>query len=362
MALPKQVVYRYFSEDDLSELVSFLGEYLWDDAGGELEGLFRWKHLRNPFGKSEMALAVDDGGKIVAFLAGVQWKLMVGGRVINCMRWTDVVSHPDTRRQGNGAFAPVVLATKLTEKARLQGISLFFSSGANKYSLAFATNFGWSDVQRLWPLVKGDYRRVLGSAVKLKLHRQRTSGYVAKDFFKHEPTPVTALLDHPGIDSLLRKDAQLEDSKLLTTCRSREYLKWRYGEHPTINYYALMRERAGELSAAAIFRTGKNLDFKVIVIDEIFLASPEEAIGLLDELYRSVGADLLSTRVCLGSWKLNILRKSGFRNTQHYYSYSRHFVDHFPDRLVSYNLDRTIPADPSLAENWALSNGELEEF
>jgi hypothetical protein len=362
MALPKQTVYRYYSDDDLSELLSFLGKYLYYEPSSELEALFRWKHLRNPFGKSEMVLAVD-GGKIVTFLAGMSWKLRTGGRVINCMRWGDLVSHPDWRRQMSGALAPFALATQLTEKARLQGISLFFCSSSNEYSRPFMTNFGWTDVQRLWPLVRVDLRRVLASAIKSKLSRQKVSSYEVQDFFKDAPTPVTTLLAHAGIDSLLQKDAQLEDSKLLTTCRTLEYLKWRYGEHPTITYYTLMRERAGELSAAIIFRSGTYVGLKAIVIDEIFLASPREAVGLLDELHETVAVSYLVTRVSSGSWKLGILRKSGFRNTQRYYSYSRYFgYREERERLMAYSLDHTIPTDPSFPENWALSNGEMEGF
>ena len=361
--IQKQIAYRYYSDNDLNELSRFLGKYLWTtsyEPPSQWEALFRWKHLNNPFGKSEMAVAVDRSGKIMAFHAGMHWELITGKQVIKCLRWTDPVSDPDLRSQEIGAFTLVALAAKLNEKARLQNISLYFGSGVGKYSLVFTANFGWSEVERLWPFVRVDYHRALSSVIRSKLGRQRGNGYETKDYFRRDPVPVTTLLDHAGIESLLRTDVQLEDSRLLRTCKTLRYLRWRYAEHPTLTHYTLFRERNGELDGAIIFRAGNDLGLKSVVIEEIFLTSPARAVGLLHELHETVAADFIFTRFTSGSRKYDLFRKSGFgtRSRIMRYYYSR--GDILLDRLLVYSLDETISVDASLAKNWALSMGDLE--
>jgi len=365
MKLKQEIVYRYCSDNDLDELSRFVGKFLWTkgyELASHWEALFRWKHFANPFGKSEMAVAVDHGGKIVTFIAGMHWKLVAGEHLIKCLRWTDLISDPDFRREPASAFAPIALAAKLREKARLEDVSLFFGSGANTYSLAFTSNLGWKDVERLWPLVSVNYHQALASVIRSKLSHKRQNGYDTKNYFKRAPLPVTSLLSHDGIESLLQKDQKLEDSSPLTICKTVEYLKWRYVDHPTITYYTLIREQGGELTAAVIFRISTDLGLRDIVIDEIFMSSPGEGVSLLNELRETVTADYLLTRFSLGSWKRDVFLKSGFgtrsRIMRYYYSHS----DVLLDRLLVDSFDKTIPVDSTLPENWALTMGDLEGF
>lgn len=347
----EQVLTRIFSDSYFDETLAFLGKYIWkEQQTSDLKKLWDWKYFLSPFGKSSVGLAFMEGS-IVGVGAAIPWNLLAKGHVIKCVRWADLVTHPNFRRRHVARGIVLMLMNKEIS----EGTQLFFNAEWNDTSLSLALKNGWNYVERLYPLIQViNYNRLLRCFVASKLahYTGESAQYSAEDFFKRKPCDAAMLFNHAGISSLIDKDRKLYDPDRLTTERTLAYMKWRYGDHPSIPYYTIMHERAGELRAAVIFRTGiePTTGIKEIVIDDVLTATPEDARPVLEELKGIASADYLLTRMTSGSWKRAIFMKSGFR-----------IVKRNVRHLAAQALDKAIP-DPSSSENWSVSMGELEAF
>ena len=164
---------------------------------------------------------------------------------------------------------------------------------------------------------------------------------------------MTTLLERQSaVERLLEEDEVLWQRRSgIRTRRSWDYLCWRYGEHPTIPYWAVFIERNAHLQGCAIFRTNSRFGLKEVVLCELFLSEPRKDVcrNLLSQLRSSVRADYLITYFPRGSFHRQTLEDWGFRVAP------RQGIV-----FTSRPLVQDLPQDPLQFDSWALTIGDLE--
>jgi GNAT superfamily N-acetyltransferase len=315
--------------------------------------LWQWKHQNNPFGPSYVRVACDAGGLLVGMRAFMQWEFQLMGQPVRAVRAVDTATHPDYRRMG--IFA--TLTRQVVDEAKEDGIDLIFNT-PNRYSLPGYLKLGWHQVAAIRPMVKVlNYPRFAFGLARhgLKLRVSAPSAG-SMDFFRAEPIPVATLLERPdGIEQLLMgpDGTAQERSGGISTHRSRDFLRWRYAEHPTIRYWAVGVQDTSGLLGCAIFRTNVRFGLREVVLCELLLSQMGRGAGqeLLSRLRASVNADYLIAHFPSGSPQLRLLREGGFRVI------SRRGID-----FAVRPLGPDLPKDPLQFDNWSLTMGDLELF
>jgi GNAT superfamily N-acetyltransferase len=196
--------------------------------------LFTWKHLDNPFGRSLMLVAEDHEG-IVGFRAFMRWELATpAGDLLRCVRPVDTATHPRARRQG--VFRRLTEAA--VEGAREAGVHLIFNT-PNPQSGAGYLKMGWQQVGVIGAMVR-PLRRFLARSDRPPTVE---GGSV---WGEREPTDRMPL----G----------------LRTPRTVEYLKWRFGTHPTARYH-VSQTADGSM---AVLRTNMRTNRAELVVSDLF--------------------------------------------------------------------------------------------
>lgn len=192
--------------------------------------LWAWKHVDNPFGKSPVLVAAA-GERIAGVRAMMRWELATpAGKLLRCLRPVDTATHPDFTRRG--IFKKLTLAA--IDLARDDGVDLVFNT-PNERSGAGYLGMGWQHVgwvgalirPRLWPTAEVPVDRPVD--------------------------PEVVLPDaHP-------LDLHLDDRspRGLRTPRSRDYLRWRFTQHPTARY-RMVRAGAGVSIVRGNVRRGRS--------------------------------------------------------------------------------------------------------
>ena len=139
-ASPRTISLRPYREEDESAVLELLDASLGGGpVGRRPPSFFRWKHMSNPFGRSFMLVAEDDG-RIVGLRAFMRWRFQAGDRELLAVRAVDTATHPDY--QGQGIFSRLTLAA-LDE---LGGqVDLVFNT-PNEKSLPGYLKMGWRPV------------------------------------------------------------------------------------------------------------------------------------------------------------------------------------------------------------------------
>jgi GNAT superfamily N-acetyltransferase len=232
---------------------------------------FRWKHVQNAFGPSPGWVAVDPsaGGRIVGYRAFLRWEFVSGGRVVRAVRAVDTATHP--AYQGQGIFSRLTLHA-IDELAH-DGVSFVFNT-PNDRSHPGYLEMGWRPVGRLPVLARP---RSVSSLVRLARARTPADKWsVVSDAGR----PVADVL----ADSRVLEGRPAGSTDELTTRRSIEYLRWRYGFEP-LAYRAMVAP-----DGVVIFRLRRRGPaLEAAVCEELV---PSSALGgLLRAVLRATGAD-----------------------------------------------------------------------
>ena len=210
---------------DIDEVVDVCAAALgWTDPNFD-RALFRWKHVHNPFGHSQIFIAEDDDG-IAAVRPFMHWNFIDGtggtttdaNPLLRATRAVDTATHP--RAQGQGLFR------SLTEMglAELEkdGTSFVFNT-PNEKSLRGYLTMGWLDAGQI----------EFGYGIRSPLSLPRLVGARTAASKKSLPTPEIGLDIEDGLALLdAEKLDQAHKSGHLTTAHTIETLRWRYGQSP----------------------------------------------------------------------------------------------------------------------------------
>jgi GNAT superfamily N-acetyltransferase len=329
---------RAYSDGDLSSVLDLLRTTLGHGPGGERSAAFlRWKHIENPFGRSFMLVAEEDG-RIVGLRAFLRWEFVAGSSTIRAVRAVDTATHPE--HQGRGIFSE--LTRRALEDVRRE-TDLVFNTPNGK-SLPGYLKMGWRVVGRVPVRVRP--RRPLrvlrglsslgGSPVEIRAGPPVTA-----------PTAREALRTE-GLSPLLEQ-ADRWDSRL-STPRDLTFLRWRYGDAP-LGYHAVLEEQLGELTGLAIFRVRpRGRLWETTVAEALVRPGDRGTAGRL--LRRMVGAAAVDHVTCAfpsGSPGSRAARRRGFLASPQAIT------------VVMNPLTEVVP-DPTDLSSWAFSLGDLEVF
>ncbi len=93
---------RVATPEDEDAILRLLAASLgWEDDA-EFREFYRWKHDRNPFGRSARWVACD-GARVVGFRAFLRWELVRGTDVLRAVRAVDTATDPE--RPGAGRLS-----------------------------------------------------------------------------------------------------------------------------------------------------------------------------------------------------------------------------------------------------------------
>ncbi|MDR7453264.1 MAG: GNAT family N-acetyltransferase [Armatimonadota bacterium] len=331
---------RAYQADDEASVLALLREVLGGGRGFERsEAFWRWKHFENPFGASLLTLATN--GEVLGLRAFMRWEFHDGERTLRAVRAVDTATHPAARR--GGVFSR--LTAQAVDEARAAGVDLIFNT-PNAVSLRGYLKLGWTYVGRLRPLVR--VLRPLRIAAALL-------GRPAPD--DHKPAAalpsIADLLAHRGaLDSLLAANDRLTGGGL-RTARSTGFLRWRYGQAPSLAYAAwwVGPEPA---AAAAIVRQNRRRGLRELMISDLLLGpdGPARAAGMVRELARAVPADYMVAHAAGGTPHARALLRAGFLPVPRLGPY-------FTIRPLSALAAPLAGAGPRA---WRLALGDLEVF
>jgi GNAT superfamily N-acetyltransferase len=346
MSTPTIVIRGYQASDEdavLALLRRTLGE------GGSFERtaeFWRWKHLENAFGASQLLLATNQ--EVVGLRAFMRWGFNSPAGSLRAVRAVDTATHPDYRRQG--VFARLTQTS--LDQARADGVHLIFNT-PNPQSMAGYLKLGWHLIGRprllVRPLNPLGITRGLLLRSRAKLHAEDVPG-----FFRSPPRGMESLFEHgERVEQILTFDDGLT-AEGLRTARSLDFLRWRYANAPSLRYFALW---TGErpLTGLTIFRPSIRNGLREIMLCEFLIGygAATHARDLIAQLSKMVRADYLVAAASPGSYHWGTLRRAGFIP----------LPERFSPNFTCYPLNWPADApDPRRLQHWRLSLGDLEVF
>ena len=199
---------RESTEQDIPAIVDLLKKSLGETSSPKSVNYWMWKHLKNPFGPSKVLLA-EINGQLIGVRAMMQWKWQRKNQVFSTLRAVDTATHPDF--QGKGIFS--VLTQKMVDRSKIDGVDFIFNT-PNEKSLPGYLKLGWGSLGKL--------------SVGLSFFNP---------LFFIQKQRIDISIDLDKIDSLCNRwNVIHQQSTLLFTPKSLDYLKWRYLTNPIIKY------------------------------------------------------------------------------------------------------------------------------
>ncbi|MFD9124116.1 GNAT family N-acetyltransferase [Kitasatospora sp. NPDC059571] len=308
---------------------------------------FEWKHRRNPFGHSPGLVAEDASGRLAGVRLFLRWQWRSGGRAIEAVRPVDTATHPDF--QGRGIFRDLTL--RLLEEVSGNAELVFNTPNGN--SLPGYLKMGWRELGRVPIAIRVARPAAFARGVRGVLAR-RPSGGTAR--------PVECGLERAedwfaggdrGLAELLRERAAADvtDTRLAVR-RSAEFLRWRYGDAPGLDYRVLTCHRGGELAGLAVGRPRRRGPLTEFTLADVIVRPGDRgsAARLLREAAARSGCDHVAGHLAEGTEAAAAARRRGYLT-----------APRTGMVLAARTPDGPLPPDRSTAD-WRFALGDLEVF
>ena len=269
------MTFRSATPADLPAIIDLLRISLGEGSTEKSTDFWRWKHERNPAGRSPVLVA-DDNGRIAGIRAFMRWTWQSRERDFRALRAVDTATHPDYR--GKGIFKKLTL--QLIEECVADGDDFIFNT-PNEQSRPGYLKMGWQQLGKL-PVRLQPARplSILRQAVRPRERAPLTFG--ARDF--------SALADPERLHWL--PTVMDKDGAHWWTPRSVDFLRWRYADCPARDYYLL-----GDPDRYLIFYYGRQqrIGNELRLVD--YLVRPGEASAAraaLRQLRRTLRPDVIT--------------------------------------------------------------------
>jgi hypothetical protein len=283
-------------------------------------------------------LVAESGDRIVGLRAFMRWRFRVRSTVLRAVRAVDTATHPE--HQGRGIFS------RLTTQAldELAGEVDMVYNTPNEKSLPGYLKMGWQRVGEL--------------PIALRLRKPLR---VARGFRWRDTEAVSGRA--PEVRAPLAADVLADEAlsgfvlgcetseERIHTTRDLEYLRWRYGAAPLLDYRAV-RVGSPPDTGLAIFRVRPRGTLWESTISELLVRPGDVSAAkeLLGAVVSSADVDHLTGHFPRGFTAARAARRAGFVRS--------------PGGLtvvVNQLRDGIVPS-PFDLRSWAFSLGDLEVF
>jgi hypothetical protein len=282
-----------------------------------------------------MLLAETDN-RVVGLRAFMRWRFMIGDRELTAVRAVDTATHP--QYQGQGIFSRLTL----TAIELLRGEADVVFNTPNEKSLPGYLKMGWSIAGSV-PIGLRVRRPIRFARHARSLRGRVVAGSAPPPEVAAAPA-FEALHNAGGLSVLLRRVDSWPGR--IATQRSIEYLRWRYGTAPLLDYRAVVHD-----DGIAIFRVRQRgalweTTFSELLVDRGNFAAARRLMG---SVARSARTDYVtfsfpvSSAVERASRRWSVRAPSGMT-------------------LAVNTFNRNLDPDPTQLASWALSLGDLEVF
>jgi len=327
---------RPYGDEDEPEVLALLATALGEGPGGDRSAeFFRWKHLANPAGRSLMLVA-ETAGRIIGFRSLMRWRFRAGDRDVLAVRPVDTATHPDF--QGHGVFS------RLTRESLRQledGVDLVYNT-PNEKSLPGYRKMGWRVAGSMPVSVR--IRHPVRFGLRLR------GGDAPSQAFAPRVRADTAKEALVGVAPLLEVGEGTEPR--LHTPTDTDYLRWRYGAAPLLDYRVVRDEVGNGLRGIAIFRVRARGRLWESTVADVIVRAGDTATArrLLGRVARAADVDHLTCSFPVGSATRAAARGSAFIRAPRGIT------------LAVNRLRRDLVPDPGDPRSWALCLGDLEVF
>lgn len=314
------LIIREAENIDIPDIVKVLKASLGEEELSLSEDIWNFKHKFNPFGKS-LVLVAEENGSIIGVRAFMRWNWNYNGKIFSGFRAVDTATHPE--QQGRGIFKKLTLnAVQVSIKS---GGNFVFNTPNDKSRPGYL-KMGWID--------SGKIEVALKPVLKFWNFKNQSSNYEINYHTTSE-----------NIIKLCEKwNSRFHDSSCLFTPKSLEYLKWRYENNPLIQYEVYA---SSDFYLACYVKKQKGI--KELRISECIYLS-EEKLGLVEKtinlLCKKFGVHIISFSGKLLKLPFPFLKGS------------------FGPKLTVRELNLQ-PAEKNICfeiDNWCYSLGDLELF
>jgi GNAT superfamily N-acetyltransferase len=271
---------RRATEDDIPAVLALASRSLGWNGDDDDERFFRWKHFENPAGESPMWIALA-GNRVVGFRTFLRWQFArTDDSRVMAVRAVDTATDPDF--QGRGIFSRLTLHG--IEELRAEGVGIIFNT-PNSKSLPGYLKMGWKIVGR--PAV-----RIMPNGIwsLWQLAGARTAASRNPVEMRVGERPDEVFSDAGAVQQLFSRVASHTG---LSTVRSPEYLRWRYGFAP-LRYRVVLHSSSPEDGLAVFHLRRRGRAIEATVCDVMTPATtPHVEHALMKKVVELTNADYL---------------------------------------------------------------------
>lgn len=307
------------NKTDMEGILSLRGVVFGEEEKDKLDPRFWWwEFIEAPDGKG-LIYIVEDQNKIIGHFADIPRRFSVEGEVVLGTLSLDLMVHPDYWRRGIFAAMGRYGAEKVKQKN-----GLFLTAFPIRVETILGLKkIGWKGVAELPVLV----------------YPIRFIGIVSR-YFRFPPLSLLVggaarvfylllcrskrrkRIEGTGIEEMGLLDDQFDGfwQKALSLysvmgIRDRNYLTWRYLQHPTRKYTIYRAKKSGEMKGYIVLRKVELLNFNSAVIVDLLALDEVTLVALVEkgiQHSRQEGVDLLGFMVPKVHPYYKILRGIGF--------------------------------------------------
>ena len=294
------------------------------DAFGEMEkdkldpGFWRWQFMEGPAGKALIQI-VEDKDKVVGHFADLPRWFSLRGKIVCGTLSIDLMVHSDYRRRG--VFE--AMGRYAIRRVRNENGLFLMSYPIRWETIQGFKKIGWEEVVQLPVLV---YPIKFSGIVNRYLHLSPLSfliGGAARLFYKFFFQPKKGDESKEIVIEEIRKlDDQFESfwHRALSLypimgIRDRDFMDWRYFQHPTRTYTIYRAMQRGEMRGFIVLRKVNLLEFNSAVVVDLLALDEDVLIALVKKgiLHsQGEGVDLLGFMVPKFHPYHKLLRRCGF--------------------------------------------------
>ncbi len=315
---------------------------------------FDWQYRDNPNGKALVLLARDDSNNlIVGTNTIVPMKLIVDDEIITSSLASNVQVHSDYRKKG--IFSKLLLS--MPKFALANNINSFFGIPNDNSFKAFI-NHGSIEITHLPLLIK---------PIKLSKYFTSPIKQILKPFdifWKHTSTfPDIEELDGNFDDSFENLARKTSKRVSVTNSRKKEFLNWRYKNHPTRKYQIFTLKTNNELIGYIITKIHYIGKKKIgVILDYMVNSDYNDKIQLKSLIHKAISdfwehdVSVAITTSRNGLLENELLRSCGFFTAPSFLKpVSLHFiVQTYDDDIQHAKLKKF--------ENWFFVFGDYDIF